>query len=134
MNKSEVCWEDTLYLRGYYTNRAGRIGYRIIGIFVWYYLLYLEIGLIAKYFCTEDGLPVDEVVCKRRGVAPVSTLLLSLSTAVDVSFLSRALAPEYIQTRDGPRGTGKLLYLDSGDIVSLANYLFGYDGWSYKIV
>lgn len=47
--------------------------------------------------------------------------------------LSKKLAPEYISYR---QGFGKMMipYIEGWTVISLANQIFGYDGWSSQII
>ncbi|KAI9347314.1 Rad52/22 double-strand break repair protein [Obelidium mucronatum] len=45
----------------------------------------------------------------------------------------RAVGPEYLSQRAGPGGT-KLVYICGNQVLSLANEVFGFDGWSHSIV
>jgi DNA recombination protein Rad52 len=47
--------------------------------------------------------------------------------------LGRPLGPEYVSERPGPRGM-KLNYLAHNHLVSILNQIFGYDGWSTRVV
>ncbi|KAJ3231359.1 DNA repair protein rad52 [Chytriomyces hyalinus] len=47
--------------------------------------------------------------------------------------LRKPLAPEYLTTRAGPGGS-KLSYIEGHKVVSLAQEIFGFDGWSHSIV
>lgn len=48
------------------------------------------------------------------------------------SRLEKKLGPEYISSRPGPSG-GKVHYLSSDKVISLANEVFGFNGWSSSI-
>jgi len=48
------------------------------------------------------------------------------------STLSRKLAPEMISQRSGPGGQ-KLAYIEGWRLISLANEVFGFNGWSHSI-
>ncbi|RVD90759.1 Rad52-like DNA repair and recombination protein [Tubulinosema ratisbonensis] len=48
------------------------------------------------------------------------------------SLLSKKLGPEYISYRQGFNGT-KLAYIEGWVAISIANNIFGYDGWSSEI-
>ncbi|KAI9197506.1 uncharacterized protein BJ171DRAFT_221778 [Polychytrium aggregatum] len=47
--------------------------------------------------------------------------------------LQRYLGPEYVSQRSGP-GSMKLNYLEGWKAISIANEIFGFNGWSYNIV
>ncbi|KAJ3071376.1 Cell death protease, partial [Podochytrium sp. JEL0797] len=49
------------------------------------------------------------------------------------STLRKAVGPEYLSQRAGPGGS-KLLYISGNRVISLANEIFGFDGWSHSIV
>lgn len=46
--------------------------------------------------------------------------------------LSKKLGPEYLSTRQGPGGS-KLTYLEGWRAISLANEVFGFNGWSSSV-
>lgn len=46
--------------------------------------------------------------------------------------LAKRLGPEYLSTRQGPGG-GKLTYLEGWRAISLANEVFGFNGWSSSV-
>ncbi|RUS15410.1 hypothetical protein BC937DRAFT_92496 [Endogone sp. FLAS-F59071] len=48
--------------------------------------------------------------------------------------LKQQLGPEYLSTRPGPAGSGKLTYIDGHTAVELANEFFGFNGWSSSIL
>jgi DNA repair and recombination protein RAD52 len=48
------------------------------------------------------------------------------------SRLSKQLGPEYISSRPGPPGQ-KIYYVTGEKCISLANELFGFNGWSSSI-
>ncbi|KII87877.1 hypothetical protein PLICRDRAFT_111926 [Plicaturopsis crispa FD-325 SS-3] len=48
--------------------------------------------------------------------------------------LDQKLGPEYISTRAGPGGAGKLTYAEGWKIINLANEVFGFNGWSSTVV
>ncbi|KAF8916523.1 Rad52/22 double-strand break repair protein [Mucidula mucida] len=48
--------------------------------------------------------------------------------------LEKKLGPEYISTRSGGGGGGKLTYVEGWKMINLANEVFGYDGWNSSIV
>lgn len=48
------------------------------------------------------------------------------------STLGRKLAPEMISQRHGPGGQ-KLAYIEGWRLISLANEVFGFNGWSHSI-
>ncbi|KAI8622286.1 hypothetical protein BC830DRAFT_752696 [Chytriomyces sp. MP71] len=47
--------------------------------------------------------------------------------------LRKPLGPEYLATRAGPGGA-KLSYIEGHRVISLAQEIFGFDGWSHSIV
>ncbi|ORY48045.1 recombination protein Rad52 [Rhizoclosmatium globosum] len=49
------------------------------------------------------------------------------------STLRKAVGPEYLSQRAGPGGS-KLVYISGSRVISLANEIFGFDGWSHSIV
>jgi DNA repair and recombination protein RAD52 len=48
--------------------------------------------------------------------------------------LNQRLGPEYISQRPAPGGAGKLSYIEGWKIISLANEVFGFNGWSSRII
>jgi DNA repair and recombination protein RAD52 len=48
--------------------------------------------------------------------------------------LNQRLGPEYISQRPAPGGAGKLSYIEGWKIISLANEVFGFNGWSSNVV
>ncbi|UZJ56850.1 hypothetical protein CBS101457_006170 [Exobasidium rhododendri] len=48
--------------------------------------------------------------------------------------LAQRLGPEYISSRQGPGGGGKLSYLEGWKAIDLANEVFGFNGWSSAVV
>lgn len=48
--------------------------------------------------------------------------------------LAQRLGPEYIATRPGASGSGKVPYLEGFKAIDLANEVFGFNGWSSSIV
>ncbi|PWN88094.1 hypothetical protein FA10DRAFT_233011 [Acaromyces ingoldii] len=50
------------------------------------------------------------------------------------SALSKRLGPEYISTRSGPSGGGKLFYLEGWKVIDLANEVFGFNGWCSSVM
>lgn len=48
------------------------------------------------------------------------------------NLLSMRLGPEYLSTRQGPGGS-KLTYLEGWRAISLANEVFGHNGWSSSV-
>lgn len=48
------------------------------------------------------------------------------------STLRKSLAPEMISQRHGPGGQ-KLAYIEGWRLVSLANEVFGFNGWSHSV-
>lgn len=48
--------------------------------------------------------------------------------------LQERLGPEYIASRQGPAGAGKLHYIEGWKVIDLANEVFGFNGWSSSIV
>lgn len=46
--------------------------------------------------------------------------------------LAKRLGPEYLSTRQGPGGS-KLTYLEGWRAISLANEVFGFNGWSSSV-
>lgn len=48
--------------------------------------------------------------------------------------LAQRLGPEYIATKPGPAGAGKIPYLEGFKAIDLANEVFGFNGWSSTIV
>lgn len=48
--------------------------------------------------------------------------------------LAQRLGPEYIATKPGPSGAGKVPYLEGYKAIDLANEVFGFNGWSTTIV
>ncbi|KAI8915598.1 hypothetical protein EDD86DRAFT_185688 [Gorgonomyces haynaldii] len=49
------------------------------------------------------------------------------------SKLNKPLGPEYISVRQGPGGS-KLTYLEGWKAISIANEVFGFNGWTHSIV
>ncbi|CAG8468573.1 11647_t:CDS:10 [Dentiscutata heterogama] len=47
--------------------------------------------------------------------------------------LNKQLGPEYISTRQGPSGVGRLVYVEGWKVINLANNVFGFNGWSSSI-
>ncbi|CAG8776352.1 13318_t:CDS:10 [Cetraspora pellucida] len=47
--------------------------------------------------------------------------------------LNKQLGPEYISTRQGPAGAGRLVYIEGWKLINLANTIFGFNGWSSSI-
>ncbi|CAG8527253.1 7046_t:CDS:10 [Acaulospora morrowiae] len=47
--------------------------------------------------------------------------------------LSKQLGPEFISSRPGPAGAGKLIYIEGWKLINLANSVFGFNGWSSSI-
>ncbi|CAG8595655.1 19966_t:CDS:10 [Dentiscutata erythropus] len=47
--------------------------------------------------------------------------------------LNKQLGPEFISTRQGPSGVGKLVYVEGWKVINLANNVFGFNGWSSSI-
>lgn len=45
--------------------------------------------------------------------------------------LERNLGPEYLSTRSGP--SGRLTYIEGQTAISIANEIFGFNGWSSEI-
>lgn len=65
----------------------------------------------------------------------VPPVLLTESAAKIVRMghlLSKKLGPEYLSTRQGPGGS-KLTYLEGWRAISLANEVFGFNGWSSSV-
>lgn len=58
---------------------------------------------------------------------------LSQNTALVQAKLNRRLGPEYLSQRPAPGGGPKLTYVEGWKIVSLANEVFGYNGWSSSV-
>lgn len=58
---------------------------------------------------------------------------VSHSTALVQAKLNRRLGPEYLSQRPAPGGGPKLTYVEGWKIVSLANEVFGYNGWSSSV-
>ena len=48
--------------------------------------------------------------------------------------LNQKLGPEYISQRPAPGGGGKLSYVEGWKIISLANEVFGFNGWCSNII
>ncbi|PWN50635.1 hypothetical protein IE53DRAFT_387042 [Violaceomyces palustris] len=48
--------------------------------------------------------------------------------------LNQRLGPEYLSQRPGPGGGKKLTYVEGWKLVDLANEVFGFNGWSTRIV
>ncbi|PFH50628.1 hypothetical protein AMATHDRAFT_60766 [Amanita thiersii Skay4041] len=48
--------------------------------------------------------------------------------------LNQKLGPEYISHRPGPSGGPKLTYVEGWKIINLANEVFGFNGWSSRVV
>lgn len=48
--------------------------------------------------------------------------------------LNKKLGPEYISQRPGPGGGPKLTYAEGWKIINLANEVFGFNGWSSRVV
>ncbi|KAK2461230.1 hypothetical protein APHAL10511_006757 [Amanita phalloides] len=48
--------------------------------------------------------------------------------------LNQKLGPEYISQRPGPGGASKLTYAEGWKIINLANEVFGFNGWSSRLV
>lgn len=63
---------------------------------------------------------------------------MSMQTAQRIATLQakldRKLGPEYVSTRPGPGGAGRLTYAEGWKIINLANEVFGFNGWSSSIV
>ena len=61
---------------------------------------------------------------------------VSQYTALEIATLqaklNRYLGPEYIDTRQGPGGC-RLHYISTGNVVDIANQVFGFNGWSSSI-
>lgn len=61
----------------------------------------------------------------------------SLDTAEKMAVLraklEKQLGPEYVSTRVGPAGGGKLTYIEGWKAINLANEVFGFDGWASSI-
>lgn len=47
--------------------------------------------------------------------------------------LQKQLGPEYISTRPGPSGSGKLTYIEGWKAIEVANEVFDFDGWASSI-
>ncbi|CAG8694132.1 5641_t:CDS:2, partial [Funneliformis mosseae] len=48
--------------------------------------------------------------------------------------LTKQLGPEYVSSRPGPGGGGKVIYLEGWKAMNLANDIFGFNGWSSSII
>lgn len=48
--------------------------------------------------------------------------------------LSKKLSPEHVKTREGFGGGGKLSYLEGWFVIQEANRIFGFDGWSRRLL
>ncbi|KAJ7443804.1 RAD52 DNA repair protein [Mycena latifolia] len=48
--------------------------------------------------------------------------------------LNQKLGPEFISQRPGPGGGPKLTYAEGWKVINVANEVFGFDGWSSRIV
>ncbi len=67
------------------------------------------------------------------GMMEVSSFSIERVAALQAK-LEQKLGPEYISHRPAPGGNGKLSYIEGWKIISLANEVFGYNGWSSSIV
>ncbi|RHZ46093.1 hypothetical protein Glove_634g13 [Diversispora epigaea] len=47
--------------------------------------------------------------------------------------LDKQLGPEFLSTRPGPYGAGKLAYIEAWKVISIANNVFGFNGWSSSV-
>ncbi|KAJ3160863.1 DNA repair protein rad52 [Geranomyces michiganensis] len=48
--------------------------------------------------------------------------------------LKQQLGPEFVSTRQGPGGSGKLSYIEGWKVTNIANDIFGFNGWANKVV
>ncbi|TFK20914.1 Rad52/22 double-strand break repair protein [Coprinopsis marcescibilis] len=48
--------------------------------------------------------------------------------------LNQRLGPEYVSQRPGPGGGPKLTYAEGWKMINLANEVFGFNGWSSRVV
>ncbi|KAI8589461.1 hypothetical protein BDZ88DRAFT_395956 [Geranomyces variabilis] len=48
--------------------------------------------------------------------------------------LKQQLGPEFVSTRQGPGGAGKLSYIEGWKVTNIANDIFGFNGWANKVV
>ncbi|KAM4060272.1 rad52/22 family double-strand break repair protein [Hirsutella rhossiliensis] len=90
----------------------------------------------------KRGRKADEVndpsegTTQPRGKTRVMSLTdadVASGSSSSLAVLGRPLGPEYVQRRPGPGGS-KLSYLSSADAISLANDMFGHDGWSSEVI
>lgn len=64
---------------------------------------------------------------------PPSTLWTAQEIAQIQIKLERQLGPEYLTSRPGPGGGPKVTYIEGHKVVSLANEVFGFNGWFTSI-
>lgn len=75
----------------------------------------------------------------QQGPAMMDPALIDLSeeTAKRIATLQakldKKLGPEYISQRPGPGGGPKLTYVEGWKVISLANEVFGFNGWSSSV-
>ncbi|KAI8821633.1 uncharacterized protein EV422DRAFT_495649 [Fimicolochytrium jonesii] len=74
---------------------------------------------------------------QREPTLPASTFgvhVYDAQEALEVgNNLRKQLGPEFVSNRSGPGGS-KVSYIEGWKVVSLANEIFGFNGWSHSVV